>query len=168
MLTSAQAPTLHLSRSEAEDFLFRQAEYIDRRDYEAWLSLFTPDGLYWIPARPGDTDPETELSFMFDDLPMMVARAERLLAFGTAGQQPITRSSHIVSNVRVAEGASAGEVVVHSRFHVTQFRRDVTKYFSGSYTHHLVATSDGVKIRLQRIDLIDCDGIHDYILQVFL
>jgi benzoate/toluate 1,2-dioxygenase beta subunit len=166
MLTTSQ--DLRLSRSEAEDFLFRQAEYIDSRDYEAWLSLFTPDGLYWIPARPGDTDPETELSFMFDDLPTMIARCERLMAFGTAGQQPITRSSHVISNVRVADTASTGEIIVHSRFHVTQFRRDITKSFSGSYSHHLVGTPDGIRIRLQRVDLIDCDGMHDYILQVFL
>jgi hypothetical protein len=51
---------------------------------------------------------------------------------------------------------------------VTQFRRDVLTSFAGAYTHHLVGTPDGVKIHLQRVDLIDCDGIHDYILQVYL
>ena len=166
MLTPSQ--DLRISRSEVEDLLFRQAEYIDSRDYESWLSLFTPDACYWIPARPGDTDPATQLSFMYDDLPMMAARCERLLAFGTAGQQPITRSSHIVSNVRIADATSKGEVVVHSRFYVTQFRRDVLKSYAGAYTHHLVAMEEGVKIRLQRIDLIDCDGIHDQILQIYL
>jgi len=166
MLTTAQA--LRLSRSQAEDFIFRQAEYIDSRDYESWLSLFTSDGLYWIPARPTDTDPETQLSFMFDDLPTMIARCERLLAFGTAGQQPITRSSHVVSNVRIGKSTNPGEVVVHSRFHVTQFRRDVLKTYAGAFTHHLVATDEGIKIRMQRVDLIDCDGIHDTILQVYL
>ncbi|WP_163268618.1 aromatic-ring-hydroxylating dioxygenase subunit beta [Chelativorans alearense] len=166
MLTTSHK--LRLSRSEVEDFLFRQAEYIDSRDYESWLSLFTPDALYWIPVRPTDTDPETQLSFMYDDLPTMVARCERLLAFGTAGQQPITRSSHVVSNVRVNDATSNGELVVHSRFHVTQFRRDVLKSYAGAYTHHLVATDEGVKIRLQRVDLIDCDGIHDTILQIYL
>lgn len=166
MLTTLQ--DLRLSKSEVEDLLFRQAEYIDSRDYESWLSLFTLDARYWIPARPGDTDPGTQLSFMYDDLPMMVARCERLLAFGTAGQQPITRSSHVVSNVRIADPTGNREVVVHSRFHVTQFRRDVLKSYAGAYTHHLVATEEGVRIRLQRVDLIDCDGIHDTILQIYL
>lgn len=159
---------LRLSRSEAEDFLFHQAECIDTRDYASWIDLFTPDGFYWIPARPGDTDPKTQLSFMYDDVPSMVARCDRLLAQGTAGQQPVTRSSHIVSNVRFAESASKGEIVVRSRFQVTQFRRDALKSYAGSYTHHLVATDDGIKIRFQRVDLIDCDGIHDWILQVHL
>jgi benzoate/toluate 1,2-dioxygenase beta subunit len=168
MLTAAHASGLRLSRGEAEEFLFRQAEYLDNRDYGAWLDLFTPDGLYWIPHRSGDTDPETQISFMFDDLPMMAARVDRLLDAGTGGQQPPTRSSHVISNVRVDEAASAREIVVRSRFHVTQFRRDITQLFAGAYTHHLVATDDGLKIRFERVDLINCDGIHEHILQVYL
>ena len=166
MLTATQA--LSLSRSEAEDFLFRQSEFIDHRDFASWINLFTPDGSYWIPARPEDTDPKTQLSFMYDDVPSMAARCERLLDAGTAGQQPITRSTHVVSNVRVVESSTKGEFVVLSRFHVTQFRRDALKSYAGSYTHHLVATSEGIKIRSHRVDLIDCDGIHDAILQVYL
>jgi len=159
---------MHLTRSDAEEFLYRQAELIDARDFASWIDLFTPDGIYWIPATPTDTDPNTQLSFQYDDVPSMAARCERLLDAKTGGQQPSTRSSHIVSNVRVAEAGTHGEFVVKSRFHVTQFRHDTMKSYVGSYTHHLVATDQGMKIRLQRVDLIDCDGIHDAILQVYL
>jgi 3-phenylpropionate/cinnamic acid dioxygenase small subunit len=166
MPTAAQE--LRLSRSEAEDFLYAQAEFIDTREFASWIDLFTPDGTYWIPARPGDTDPKTQLSFMYDDVPSMAARCERLLDAGTGGQQPITRSSHIVSNVRVVDFTADGACVVQSRFHVTQFRRDEMKSYVGKYTHHLVASGGGIKIRSQRADLIDCDGVHDWILQVYL
>lgn len=166
MLTKPKAASL--TRSAAEDFLYQQAEYIDARDYEPWLSLFTPDATYWIPFKPTDMDPDNQLSFMYDDFPTMVARCERLLAFGTAGQQPITRSSHIIGNVRVLETTVEDEIVVKSRFHVTQFRREVTKYYSGSFTHHLIETDAGLKIRKQRVDLIDCDGVQEWILQLYL
>jgi 3-phenylpropionate/cinnamic acid dioxygenase small subunit len=159
---------LRLSRSEAEDFLFRQAEYLDSRDFEAWFNLFTADGSYWIPYRSTDTDPETQMSFMFDDVPMMMARCERLLDPRSMGQQPTTRSSHVVGNVQVLGTADTGELIVRSRFHVTQFRRDVLKFYAGAYTHHLVDSAEGIKIQRQRVDLIDCDGIHDAILQVYL
>lgn len=165
---SNSAQLLRLSRSEAEDFLFRQAEYLDSRDFEAWYNLFTADGSYWIPHRPTDTDPERQKSFMFDDVPMMTARCERLLDPRSMGQQPTTRSSHVISNVQVLGTAEAGELVIRSRFHVTQFRRDVLKFYAGAYTHHLVDTPEGLRIRWQRVDLIDCDGIHDGILQVYL
>jgi len=166
MSTAAQA--LRLSRVEAEDFLYRQAEFIDTRDFPSWIDLFTPDAPYWTAARPGDTDPKSLLSLVCDAVPSMSARCERLLDRSTGGQQPRTRCSHIVSNVRVVESTSDGASVVRSRFHVTQFRRDAMKSYVGSYTHHLVATDDGIKIRSQRVDLIDCDGIHDWILQVYL
>ena len=166
MLTAAQE--VRLTRSEAEEFLYRQAEFIDTRDFASWIDLFTPDGVYWIPAHPGDTDPKTQLSFQYDDVPGMAARCERLLDAGTGGQQPRTRCSHIVSNVRVVDATADGMFVVTSRFHVTHFRRDAMKSYAGSYTHHLVATDAGIRIRSQRVDLIDCDGIHDWILQVYL
>lgn len=156
-----------LSRTEAEDFLFRQAEYIDSGDFDSWIDLFTPDAAYWIPARPTDTDPMMQPSFMFDDMPIMLARCGRLLDPNTPGQQPRTRSSHVIGNVRVSDATSPGEVVVRSRFHVTQFRRDVSRYYSGEYIHRLVETGQGLKIKFQRVDLIDCDGIHE-ILQVYL
>lgn len=160
---------VRFSRSDAEDFLYQQAEYIDTRNYDAWIDLFTPDATYWIPARPGDTDPRTQLSFLFDDVPSMAARCERLLDHGTGGQQPVTRSSHVIGNVRVGDTDKDGAVVVRSRFHVTQFRRDVFKHYVGSFTHQLVRCEGGDwKIRSQRVDLIDCDGIHDAILQVYL
>lgn len=165
---SSAVQEMSLSRSEAEDFLYRQAECIDTRDFASWLDLFTPDATYWIPARPGDTDPRTQVSFLYDDVPSMVARCERLLDGGTGGQQPRTRCNHVVSNVRVVEAGADGVCVVKSRFHVTQFRRDAMKSYVGSYTHHLVVTNEGIKIRSQRVDLIDCDGIHEAILQVYL
>ena len=75
MNMSIAAQALRLSRVEAEDFLYRQAEFIDTRDFASWIDLFTPDGTYWIPARPGDTDPKAQLSFLFDDVPSMSARS---------------------------------------------------------------------------------------------
>lgn len=157
-----------LSREDAEAILFHQAECIDSRDFESWIDCFTPDADYWIPAKLADTNPRAQPSFLYDDVPTMVARCERLLDHGTGGQQPQTRSSHIVSNVRVVHAGSDDEVVVHSRFHVTQFRRDVLRFYAGAYTHRLVSTGQGWKIRSQRVDLIDCDGIHDAILQIYL
>jgi len=47
-----------LTRQEAEDFLFDEARLLDERLFEAWLHLFTADGLYGIPIVE-DADPTT-------------------------------------------------------------------------------------------------------------
>ena len=40
---------MELLRPEAEDFLYLEADLLDKRDYDAWLKLFTRDGIYWLP-----------------------------------------------------------------------------------------------------------------------
>ena len=37
--------------SRVEQFLFQEARLLDERRFEEWLSLFSDDGVYWIPAR---------------------------------------------------------------------------------------------------------------------
>jgi biphenyl 2,3-dioxygenase subunit beta len=33
-----------------EQFLYRQSELLDTRQWQAWIDLFADDGVYWMPA----------------------------------------------------------------------------------------------------------------------
>ena len=68
-----------LSRQEAEDFLFEEARLLDERLFEAWLHLFTEDGLYWIPIVE-DADPTTQTSILYDDSALLQMRVHHLFA----------------------------------------------------------------------------------------
>ena len=35
---------------EVEQFLFRQAELLDAKHWQAWIDLFADDGVYWMPV----------------------------------------------------------------------------------------------------------------------
>ena len=37
---------------DVEQFLYRQAELLDAKRWQDWIDLFTPDGVYWMPADP--------------------------------------------------------------------------------------------------------------------
>ena len=37
---------------EVEQFLYRQAELLDRKRWQDYIDLFTDDGVYWMPADP--------------------------------------------------------------------------------------------------------------------
>ena len=39
-------------QQNVEQFLYKQADILDERNWEAWLELFTNDGKYWMPAHP--------------------------------------------------------------------------------------------------------------------
>ena len=36
---------------EIEDFLYREADLLDERDYDQWLDLLADDIRYWMPLR---------------------------------------------------------------------------------------------------------------------
>jgi 3-phenylpropionate/cinnamic acid dioxygenase small subunit len=82
-------------------------------------------------------------------------------------QQAEWTTNHVVSNVLI-ERTDDNEVHVRSRFHMMELRRDEIRHFGGTYRHDLRRTSDGLKIRLQRVDLFNSQAPYDYVLQVWV
>src|SRR5215469_14369458 len=91
----------NLSRSEAEDILYREARLLDDRCYREWLELFGEDARYWIPCNGEGTDPEREITLVYDDLPRLRDRVERLASGVAHAQTPPSRTKRLISNVEV-------------------------------------------------------------------
>lgn len=167
-VTAAAAMSLETQR-EVEQFLYRQAETLDERRWDDWLDLFTTEGHYWMPADPAHTDGEGVPSIFYEDQYMMRVRARRLEHPRAWSQSPRNRTNHVVSNVIVEhEDLESGDISVRSKFIVVEFRLDEQRYFTGTYRHHLVRTPEGLKIVLQRVDLLNFDGPFDYVLQFWI
>jgi hypothetical protein len=49
-----------------------------------------------------------------------------------------------------------------------EFRRDASRHFAGSYRHHLVRADGALRIRLQRVDMVNAQGAYDYVLQAWV
>jgi 3-phenylpropionate/cinnamic acid dioxygenase small subunit len=154
------------TQREVEQFLYRQAEILDERRWDDWLGLFTPDGHYWMPADPSHSSGEGVPSIFYEDQYMMRVRAGRLEHPRAWSQSPRNRTNHVVSNVIIErEEPETGELSVRAKFIMVEFRLDEQRYFTGTYRHHLVPTPAGLRIRLQRVDLLNYDGPYDYVLQ---
>jgi len=150
-----------------EQFLYRQADHLDRRQWDAFIDLFADDGVYWVPASPDQTTGEGVPSIFYEDRDLMRVRMKRVTHPHAWSQVPDWGTNHIVSNVAI-EREAGRELVVRSRFHMMEFRRDQTRHFAGSYIHHLRRTPDGFRIRLQRVDIVNGQGPYDYVLQVWV
>ena len=37
---------------DVEQFLYRQAELLDTKQWQPWIDLFANDGVYWMPPEP--------------------------------------------------------------------------------------------------------------------
>jgi benzoate/toluate 1,2-dioxygenase subunit beta len=152
---------------EVEQLLYRQAELLDGRRWEDFIELFDRDGIYWMPAAPEQTTGEGVPSIFYEDRNMMRVRMKRVTHPHAWSQAPDWGTNHVVSNVMI-ERERAGEVMVRSRFHMMEFRRDVTRHFAGSYIHTLRKTKDGWRIKRQRVDMVNSQGAYDYVIQVWV
>jgi 3-phenylpropionate/cinnamic acid dioxygenase small subunit len=110
-------------KDEVEQFLYRQSECLDTRDWDGWLDLFALTGLYWIPAHPDDPSPDGRPSICCEDRYLMRTRIKRLRNPKAWSQLPPHRTSHVVSNISIVDGGDDnGVVVVQSRFHMVELR----------------------------------------------
>lgn len=130
-------------RSEVEEFLFRDAELLDTWQLRAWFERFTVDCRYHVPTtdRP-DGDPETDLSFVWDDWFLLSQRIESILDGTAWAESPRSTTHRMISNVRVRvldddSIEAKANVVVHRSAGV---RLDAYPAF---LTLNLVRTDDG-------------------------
>jgi len=158
---------LELQR-EVEQFLYRQAELLDGKHWQAWIDCFDEGGVYWMPVTPEQTEWESSPSIFAEDKLMMEIRKGRVSHPNAWSQAPMWETNHVVSHVAL-EAVSGGEIRVRSRFHMMELRRDQIRHFGGSYRHTLVRdTAGALRIRLQRVDLFNSQATYDYVLQVWV
>ena len=144
-----------------EEFLYREAECLDRADLDAWFGLYTEDGTYWMPVSPDQQSPETEISIFYDDRLLMEIRRRNFGHEFAASMEYDVRCSHLIGNVRIIEGSeSDNEIRVASNFQAVLYYRGDQTLFAGRYTHDLVRESGELKIRRKRVDLLNCDSDH--------
>jgi len=88
MNQSIDGPPPMIGLQEAIEFIWREADLLDRHDYNAWLALWTEEGRYVIPIDRGDVDPETALNVAYDDATMREARVKRLSSAAALSAAP--------------------------------------------------------------------------------
>jgi 3-phenylpropionate/cinnamic acid dioxygenase small subunit len=151
-----------------EQFLYRQSELLDTKKWQAWIDLFTPDGIYWMPPDPSYETWDGQPAIFAEDKNLMTVRMLRVQHPDAWSQRPLWETNHVVSNVCIHRKNKNGDVIVTSRFHMMELRRDDVRHFAGKYTHHLKRTKNGYAIRLQRVDMTNAQAAYDYVLQVWV
>jgi len=154
---------------EVAQFLFRQSGLLDAKRWQEYIALFTADGMYWMPTAPHYTTWDGTPAIFVEDTDLMTVRMRRVQHPNAWSQQAEWSTSHVVSNVvidRVENGGS--DIHVSSRFHMLELRRDDLRNFAGTYRHHLRRTPGGLRIRMQRVDLLNAQAAWDYVLQVWV
>lgn len=141
------------------DFIYREAELIDALQLQDWEALFTDDGHYWMPLTHGQTDPILQGSLMYEDKMLLKIRVERFFGKRTFSQQPHTRSHHLLQAPRiVSRDHAAGRYTLRTAFHFVETRQDDQLLLAAWATHELVVVDGQLRIKLKRVDLVNCDA----------
>ena len=139
-------------------FLIHEARLLDEGRFDEWLALFTADAHYWVPSEPGQQNPHDTVSLMYDDRRLLETRVRRLADPRIYSQEPRSRTSRIVTNLSLEPRRNGPGTTIRSKFVLFEYRRETQRLFAGTYTHHLIANGDNIRIATKRIDLINCDA----------
>ncbi|MBM3647077.1 MAG: aromatic-ring-hydroxylating dioxygenase subunit beta [Alphaproteobacteria bacterium] len=141
------------------DFVVHEARLLDQQRLDDWLGLFAEDGHYWIPLEPGQTDPRLTTSLMYEDKLLLEIRIERLKGKATYSQSPRSRCHHVLQTPQVdARDDGKAHYVTWTPMHYVESRGDQQTLYAAWVTHHLTTVDGVLRIRLKRVDLINCDA----------
>ena len=148
-----------VSADDIVDFIYAEAEMLDQQRLDAWLSLFTEDGHYWMPATRDQTDPRLQASLMYEDLFLLRVRVARLAGVRTFSQKPISHCHHMLQRPRVLSlDHAANRFVTRTSFCYAETRGDDCERFAGWASHELTLVDGALRVRLKRIDLLNVDA----------
>ncbi len=151
------------TREVAADILYREGLYLDRRDWDAWLELYSEDAEYWVPAWRNEDqvveDPDTEVSMIYHA--SRVSLEERVLRVRSGKSvttRPLPRTTHFVSNLLAApESGPAKAIEVTASWMVQLFHPRAARQDTlfGHYQYRLVSQQGRWRIRRKRVVLMN-------------
>jgi 3-phenylpropionate/cinnamic acid dioxygenase small subunit len=147
------APTL---LSEVTEFIYREARLQDEHEYDAWESLWTADGVYWVPANGDDIDPETQMSIIYDNRSRIALRIRQFHTGKRHTQMPPSRLRRLVSNIELIQSGgvemrAAANVVIFE----SNLRGDTLWAARNEYT--LRREADGLRMARKKVVLVNND-----------
>jgi 3-phenylpropionate/cinnamic acid dioxygenase small subunit len=145
------------SDDDVARFVVHEARLIDDRRFEQWYELFSDDARYWVPAAPHQQDGENHVSLAYEDKLLLRLRIERLKNPRSYSQHPESRCVHVLQNPEV-EKAGAGEWKTRSRFIYVETRGPEQQVYAGTASHVIVLVEGSLRIRLKRVDILNCDA----------
>jgi 3-phenylpropionate/cinnamic acid dioxygenase small subunit len=148
-----------VSHEDLVRFVLREARLIDERRFDEWYELFAEDGYYWVPASWNQPDPLNHNSLAYEDKLLLRLRIERLKSPLAYSQKPASRCHHLLQTPEVEKSdAALGEYLTRTQLIYTETRGDESQRYAATAWHTLVQLEGRLRIRLKRVDILNCDA----------
>jgi 3-phenylpropionate/cinnamic acid dioxygenase small subunit len=137
-------------------FIYHEARLLDEKRWDAWYDLFTEDAHYWVPLTRDQPDAEMHTSLAYEDKLLLRLRIERLRR-RPPSQHPESWSQHVLQAPEI-EAAQGDRWLSRTAFHYAEARGDAMLMLTGVALHELVRQDGALRIRLKRVNLLNCDA----------
>ncbi|MGD9701275.1 MAG: aromatic-ring-hydroxylating dioxygenase subunit beta [Acidimicrobiia bacterium] len=138
------------------DFIFLEARLADEARYTEWESLWHErDALYWVPMHEG-ADPETEVSYIYDNKPRISKRVAQLKTGARHSQTPPSRMRRIISNFELV-AADDVSATVAANFVLFEYRFSLITW-AGRYVYRIRTDGDRLALAGKTVHLVNGDG----------
>lgn len=141
------------------DFVYREARLLDEKRLDEWYELFAEDACYWMPLTRGQPQGETHTSLFYEDKLLLKVRIERLRSPNAFSQQVPSFCQHVLQQPAVEEAdVAANRYVVRTPFMYAETQLDRQLVLAGVSWHHLACIDGALRIRLKKVELLNCDA----------
>tara|TARA_R110002020_G_scaffold291182_1_gene506637 strand:- start:51 stop:545 length:495 start_codon:yes stop_codon:yes gene_type:complete len=138
--------------------LGREALLLDEKDWDGWLSLYTEDAVYWVPAWDDrerlTADPNREISLIYyPNRGGLEDRVFRIRTGRSSASTPGARTSHLFSLLSVTD---KGDLVqVRTSWSVTSVLEGVVMTYHGSAHYDLIMAGDSFLIKRKETIIVN-------------
>ena len=154
--------------NKIENLIFLEADLLDRKQWQKWLDLYTPDCVIWVPTWDNEEclvqDPELSVNMMYlVGKPALEARVHRITSVDAYASLPLARTMHSVTNIRLVEETSTIFKVVAKWIVLCLDPRRGKIWRGGWYDYSLEKCQKGLYIHAKKITLMEdvIDGTID-------
>jgi 3-phenylpropionate/cinnamic acid dioxygenase small subunit len=142
----------------AVEFIYREARLADEARYAEWLTLWTDDGVYWVPASTDPAaDPDKHISHIYDNRGRIETRVKLLQTGYRHSQEPASHMRRLVSNIETAR-ADNSELVAESNFVLAELAIQAKRelhWWVGRTTHRLRRVGGELKMCRKKVVLVN-------------
>jgi len=143
--------------SRLRQFVYDENRLLDERRFDEWFELFAEEGVYWVPARAGQTDKEGEPSIALEGRLLLKLRVDRLKHERAHSLHPQVRSMHVVQRPRVEEPEGGLDAVSCNLVYFEY--QGGSQLVLGAQVRYLLREAEGrLLIVEKRVQLLDCDA----------
>lgn len=140
-------------------FVYDEARLIDDKRYDEWYDLFTDDGYYWMPLTRGQPDGESHTSLFYEDKLLLKVRIERLRSPRSFSQHQPSFCQHVLQAPQVERTDPVrGQWQTRTPFVYVESQLDTQIVLAGVTTMNLIESDGKLRIRLKKVELVNCDS----------